>query len=400
VRCAAQVALGGMAAACAPVAWVGTVPAPLRAAVRSTWRPVRVRAMAAVSHPVDWDPWGIRGDMLRVRVSQGPARKLGTGLSGEGQDAGQGPLGGWPGGIVREDTLRGLMEMMRPESVPAEFLVTLGGSLAAARGLSALACPAAWGIAVLTTTVGLASMICNDYWDYRAGVDTSEFKRHKVLVRGLVHPEQALLAGSALYVAALCSALLLLESFPLRLLVAAGTFVTFVYTPFLKGVPVLKNLAVGAVVSHAVVAGGMAVGDLHSLQYTALPALYVFFAVLWREVFMDVIDSRGDALARVRTIPVIFGREFAGAVAILCACLAALTPFIPLMNGHQLGASFPGWEASFAVAFMQIPLVAAVIHAVHSGYQRDSMRMATRLSMISIGCSVLMLIIAPDLTFP
>ena len=353
---------------------------------------------------MDWDP---RGDMLRVRVSHGHGRKPEAGaqsISAATWDAGRsraGSVGGWPGDAWgKEETWRGLIEMMRPESMPGEFLLAMGGSLAAARGMSALTCPAAWGVAALTTTVGLASMICNDYHDFRAGVDTAPHKKHKVLVRGLLHPEQALLAASTLYVAALSGALLLLDSFPLRLLVAFGTFLTFVYTPFLKGIPVVKNVAVSAVVAHAVVVGGMAVGGLHSLQYTALPALYAFFAIMWREVFMDIIDAGGDASARVRTLPVMFGHEFAGAVSIVCACLAGLAPCLPLANGPQFGASFPGVEVSVGVAVLQLPLIAAVIHAVNSGYGRESMRAAARLSMISIGCSVLLLVLAPDLVFP
>ena len=117
-------------------------------------------------------------------------------------------------------------------------------------------------------------------------------------------------------------------------------------------------------------------------------------------MFMDIIDVCGDASARLRTLPVMFGREFAGAVSIVFACLAGLTPCLPLANGHHFGASFPGVEVSVGVAVMQIPLVAAVIHAVNSCYGREGMRTAARLSMISIGCSVLLLVLAPDLVFP
>ncbi|EKX47689.1 hypothetical protein GUITHDRAFT_49490, partial [Guillardia theta CCMP2712] len=210
-------------------------------------------------------------------------------------------------------------KMTRPQNIPAELGLSLAGSLFASRSLACLADPLVWLVALFSASVGVGSMLINDYFDYRSGADAY---KSNPMAEGTVHPEQALLAASSWYLMSFFFACILLESFQLRALVSVSLLLTFLYTPLLKGVLFLKNLVVAFVIAQAIVLGGLAVGDVR-MQSTLLPSLYMFCLILWQEVLMDIRDVRGDAEAGIRTIPVVLGCKFAALLALLSAGLAA-----------------------------------------------------------------------------
>ena len=97
----------------------------------------------------------------------------------------------------------------------------------------------------------------------------------------------------------------------LRALVACSLLATWSHTPLLKAMPLVKNVVVAFVISQAIVAGGLAVGSTALLPQTMLPAAYVFCAVMWQEITMDIDDAEGDAAAGVLTLPVVLGVDVA-----------------------------------------------------------------------------------------
>ena len=127
--------------------------------------------------------------------------------------------------------LRELWRMTRPLTIPAEVGLALGGSLLAAKAWACLTQPLVWLVAFFSAVTGAGSMVINDYFDHRAGVDRL---KPKPLTVGTVHPEQALLASTIFYTTALFMAAILLQDFALRALVSSSLMVTLLYTPLLK----------------------------------------------------------------------------------------------------------------------------------------------------------------------
>ncbi|KAK7240410.1 heat shock protein [Aureococcus anophagefferens] len=195
------------------------------------------------------------------------------------------------------DELPGLARMARPNTLP------MGAALVAAGAWGTRGAPPAaadvgsalrLGVAVACTTIVTAgSMLINDYFDHKHGVDTRATKPDRPLVAGDVRPATVKLVLKWAY-AALLALICLIDTATMRLWVLANALATYVYTRHLKPVPVVKNAACAAVVAMAVGLGGLArgggVGSLAPLG----PAMAATAGLIChREMLMDCKDRDG-----------------------------------------------------------------------------------------------------------
>ncbi|KAH8076039.1 hypothetical protein JL721_22 [Aureococcus anophagefferens] len=193
------------------------------------------------------------------------------------------------------DELPGLARMARPNTLP------MGAALVAAGAWGTRGAPPAaadvgsalrLGVAVACTTIVTAgSMLINDYFDHKHGVDTRATKPDRPLVAGDVRPATVKLVLKWAY-AALLALICLIDTATMRLWVLANALATYVYTRHLKPVPVVKNAACAAVVAMAVGLGGLArgggVGSLAPLG----PAMAATAGLIChREMLMDCKDA-------------------------------------------------------------------------------------------------------------
>ncbi|CAI5975270.1 unnamed protein product, partial [Closterium sp. NIES-64] len=185
-------------------------------------------------------------------------------------------------------------------------------------------------VAALSGSIALASMVVNDVFDWQIGSDRVNSPA-KPLVSGAVHPYDAELAAGCLYsliVLAACQ----LEPLPLRMLVAGAAVGTYLYTPFLKRITLVKNVSVAAIIASSLLAGALAAGASFSALYRASGAfLFLFHALLYREVLMDVADVTGDASAGVPTLAVRLGKQRAVMVACGMLVLAHAAGSVPCL---------------------------------------------------------------------
>ena len=79
----------------------------------------------------------------------------------------------------------------------------------------------------------------------------------------------------------------------------------FLYTPFLKGVPLLGNILVSFYLAFVFVFIEICV--LGDIDVMVLPAGFAFGISLIREVIKDIEDYRGDKLVKINTLPVYIG---------------------------------------------------------------------------------------------
>ena len=275
--------------------------------------------------------------------------------------------------------LRELFGMTRPLTIPGEVGLALAGSLLATQSLSCLSSPLVWFVAFFSALTGAGSMLINDYFDFRAGVDQQKPK--KPLTRGTVHPEQALLAASMFYVITLFLTAVLLHNQALRTLVACSLLATWLYTPLLKAIPLVKNVVVAFVISQAIVAGGLAAGCSALLPQTVLPAAYVFCAIMWQEITMDINDAEGDAAAGVLTLPVVLGVDVAMVIAVgflLVGAIFSVATVLPLptlmwTSSELAPAATMKPLAALALSLAQVPLICGSLLAWWRGVPRDMM---------------------------
>lgn len=210
-------------------------------------------------------------------------------------------------------------------------------------------------IALLLVTS--TSMITNDYYDARYGVDTVDTStaegNSKPIARGDLPFSITKTFDSYLY-----AILLLLTSFIpgkfARLMVSGGAIITYLYTVHLKPRPYIKNISCAALISLSPVTSGLAawhvlcegsflrgrgiigldgdpVASFSTLPFNlilksplSLLVVALFFGVLSREITMDITDCEGDRTAGIETIPVKHGKKVAAGVALGCTFVAAI----------------------------------------------------------------------------
>jgi len=211
------------------------------------------------------------------------------------------------------------------------------------------------------------SMITNDYYDARNGVDdnyanaedvdNNENDHYHPLARGEVPFSVAKTFDSYLYAVLLLSSAFV-PGVISRLFVLGGAIITYLYTVHLKPRTWIKNLSCAALVAMSPVTSGLAawcvlceeggfleggLGDavsavpFHLIFRSPLSFLVValFAGIMSREILMDITDCEGDAQAGIETVPVQYGKRVASRVALGCsfisaisACGASLIPWI------------------------------------------------------------------------
>lgn len=211
------------------------------------------------------------------------------------------------------------------------------------------------------------SMLVNDYYDGRSGLDSYKISNpingsssavqgnhknykinkepYKPLVSGEVTYPVTKRFLSYLYTAILVSATIL-PGVTTRLSVVTASMVTFWYTQHLKPKTWLKNVACASLIALAPFTSGSATlhllsnGSMSSVQGLQMAwsqmgrlTLALFSGVMGREIIMDIGDVDADKLSSVLTVPVRYGRRFAGSAGLGCMISAAIfTTFGPFMQ--------------------------------------------------------------------
>lgn len=297
--------------------------------------------------------------------------------------------------------LSALWHMARPINLlPSYLLVLLGAWAAGGRSLLALGHFTVWLMGAVSAAIAMASCVLNDYFDFAAGVDSLNAPT-KPLPSGAVPSELALLAGSAAYVTVLLTACFLPDP-RMRTVIASSAAVTLLYTPVLKRISFLKNAAVAATIAAAPLAGALAAGAVgRQLHIVAVPCAFLFLAVCYREILMDINDVEGDAANGVKTLPVLLGRHGAlgMGVSLLIGCLALV--IATAAHGTGLAWVYGGgpaaWEAcvrglgaAVGCAAVARPMVAAV-HLWRSGFPSSGVSMAIDETLKTVGLGMILL---------
>ena len=157
---------------------------------------------------------------------------------------------------------------------------------------------AALSVAIIT----IAGNLMNDYFD----VQTDTLNRpDRLIPSGKINKKQALIISILLFV--LGNILLTIVDFDLLKIGLAVTITLVIYTPFLKRLPLIGNIAVSLLLSLTLIVGAIASAAFLNLKNSILPASLIFLLSLPREVLKDGEDLVGDRIAGLRTFPVVFG---------------------------------------------------------------------------------------------
>ena len=180
------------------------------------------------------------------------------------------------------------------------------------------------------------SMIINDYYDAKNGVDDKSDHYHPLSSGDLPLPLVKRFLSYAYSV--LLLGIVGLPGAWTRVSAVIGTMLTYAYTEHLKPRTWIKNVVCAGLIGISPLASGLATLHVYSastmFDLTALaPLLRMVFilciGVLSREITMDIVDYQGDKASNIMTIPVRHGKRFATTVCMILSSLNAVFITIP-----------------------------------------------------------------------
>ena len=147
------------------------------------------------------------------------------------------------------------------------------------------------------------SMVLNDIYD----IDTDRINHpERPLIDGRVSIKEAKITS-----AVLTSAYIFFGTKLQKSLVPFWTIplaIIYLYTPILKRITLVKNLSCAGVIATTASFIGKSAHQGISLN-TKYLTHYVFLWSMFIELLMDISDEKGDSLAGIKTVPVVFGKK-------------------------------------------------------------------------------------------
>ena len=162
-----------------------------------------------------------------------------------------------------------------------------------------------------TILVMSSSMIINDIFDIEVD-KTNNPKRP--LVNGEISKKMAFLYTFILI--GLCQYLnYRFLPFNAQLLINIATFNIIIYTPYIKQIPLIKNIFCANIVAFSIFFGGLASSEINifdnkNIELLSIAIKLVFFGSLYNELLLDLSDYDGDLKNNINTIPVLYGKDF------------------------------------------------------------------------------------------
>jgi len=232
------------------------------------------------------------------------------------------------------------------------------------------------------------SMITNDYYDARNGVDVvpdindenddvrEEYGHYHPLAQGTVPFTVTKTFDSYLYAILLLSSAFVPGTIS-RLMVIGGAITTYLYTVHLKPKTWIKNISCAALVAMSPITSGLAAWNVlrdgtaaaTNASASSVPfalifnsplsylVLSLFAGIMCREILMDITDCEGDAKAGIQTLPVKYGKEMASRVAFgwslvafAAACGESLVKWVPMGISRLMSMSSGADTMSLTVA--------------------------------------------------
>ncbi len=222
--------------------------------------------------------------------------------------------------------LRSLISLMRPMNALVSFAAIVSVATMAAGSVTFSPVILLAGVAGML--VGSWGNIINDVYDVE--IDRMN-KPHRAIAAGAVSRN----AGTLW--AAICALTGLALSIPLGLpasLIAVATVaILFLYSAYLKRLPLIGNVVVGIVTGAAFIYGGYAVGNP---RIGLVPAVFACLMNIGRELLKDIEDVPGDRGSAHRTFPIVAGERSAlwlATAVLITVGISGLLPFVQQRYG-------------------------------------------------------------------
>lgn len=200
------------------------------------------------------------------------------------------------------------IRLTRPKNIPATIVLGLAG----AHIMNPFSITKTLAIQCIESTLIMSnSMILNDICD----VELDRINNHeRPLIKGTIKKEEAIMFSIVLSAITEAINVLYLPKH-LRWIIHGALVYIHLYTPVLKKIPVIKNIACAVLVAFSVVFSGLTSPE-RVFQSPNRWVLYIMtnaiFGGSWtNEILLDIRDVMGDKANGIRTLATLYGKETA-----------------------------------------------------------------------------------------
>jgi 4-hydroxybenzoate polyprenyltransferase len=215
--------------------------------------------------------------------------------------------------ILFKNKLKELTRLVRPKNIlPTVFLCGAGGFIMNPSLPNLLHSKPFIASSVCTILILSSSMVINDVYDVKIDQINNP---GRPIASGKVKIYEAVLLYSFLIGSAESLSFRFLPEMQ-KLILNFVIFLTSIYTPFFKRIPLLKNIACAWIVSLTLFFSGtsssqnLIVSENNNFGILSIAMSLVFYGSLSNEIILDVRDYVGDKANKIYTLPVIFGKKF------------------------------------------------------------------------------------------
>ena len=214
------------------------------------------------------------------------------------------------------------IKLTRPNAILYEFGLPVTGSYLISNNINIFFNPTVILLGFISVLIGSNSMVINDYYDFKNGVDST--KKNKVLNIGYLTSEQVLHFSYLLNILTFYL-ISFIDNNLIRNILSTNIILTYLYTPILKPIPFVKNFIVSFIISQSLIVGALII-DYNLIKI--LPHIfYLFNYILWQEIILDATDIHGDKLSNIYTIPVLLGIKKSYIIALIFLLFGTFIPF-------------------------------------------------------------------------
>jgi len=133
-------------------------------------------------------------------------------------------------------------------------------------------------------------------------------------------------------------------------------FLIIIYTPFLKGIPLLGNIVISFILASVfLITELVLLNKLVGILF--YPSLLTFMLTLIREIIKDIDDIIGDSSAGINTFPAVFGLTYTKYLLLVLTILLIITSLYP----YYLGI-YHFQYLILLVLLVQIPIIGCIFY--------------------------------------
>ena len=270
-----------------------------------------------------------------------------------------------------ENKFHHFLKLIRFNTIlPTTLLHFMGGLIINPNLISVLKTPSFIVSGLITLLVLSSSMIINDLYDINTDKINSP---DRPLVSGKITIPQAIITANLfIFGAEFLNMRFLPES--IQYIAHEAIALILLYTPVLKRIPFIKNIACASLVSFSVFFSALSITNTKS-EMIVLNNHYgllmiaistIFFGSLSNEILLDVKDYDGDKKNNVYTLPVIFSKKIAWIFSLL------ITSYNIFANTMSISYIYNNMELGILYFVLMSPLLIESLKIRQEQYSKDS----------------------------